>query len=86
MGQRKLTNAQKQCLRAIFEAGSAVKVKGGRWLASGEFLPFAPATLLELVSANMLTFSEPRRVIPTPIGAAFAQSLPTYDPPYGDTP
>lgn len=70
-----LTEAQKQCLRAIRDAGSGVVQRNGRVLAGGEFVKSMPETFLRLIGDEMLEFSEPRRLVLTEDGKDVAACL-----------
>lgn len=70
-----LTEAQKQCLRAIRDAGSGVVQRQGRVLAGGEFVKSMPETFLRLIGDGLLEFSEPRRLVLTEEGKDVAACL-----------
>ena len=58
----KLTQAQRDCLRAIQEAETVVLQNYGKVLGAGEFLPFAPETFLRLIGLGLIEFCGPLRM------------------------
>lgn len=66
----KLTQSHRDCLATIHEAGSAVLQNHGRILAAGEFIPFAPETILRMIGLHLIEFTEPLRMRLTQTGIA----------------
>lgn len=73
MSAGKLTPAQRDCLRAIRDAGTVVLQNYGRVLGAGEFLQFAPETFLRMIGLGLVEFCEPLRMRLTPAGVLAAE-------------
>ena len=72
----KITQAQKEALRALYQAGDAV-VQRSRLLAAGEWLPFAQGTYLKLIGAGLVHI-EGNRLKCTDAGRQMAAALPAW--------
>lgn len=82
MPQGKLTQAQRDCLRAIQEAETVVLQNYGKVLGAGNFLQFAPETFLRLIGLGLVEFCEPLRMRLTAPGNALAKK--GHAPSYAD--